>query len=70
MSGSGILDVILIILLISFFFSGYRSGLLGSLSALIGIVIGSIAAYFVVPLVGLWIPAPEWRTAGAKAAGS
>ena len=68
MSGSGILDVILIILLISFFFSGYRSGLLGSLSALIGIVIGSIAAYFVVPLVGLWIPAPQWRTAAALAA--
>lgn len=68
MSGSGILDVVLIIILISFFVSGYRSGLLGSLSALIGLVAGSIAAYFIVPLVTLWIPAPEWRTPAALAA--
>jgi S1-C subfamily serine protease len=60
---STILDVLLLVLLLGYLFSGYRSGLIGSLSGIVGLVAGAIAAYFLVPLVGSWVPAAEWRTA-------
>lgn len=62
MAGSTVLDVLLVLLLLVSLVNGYRSGLLGSLSGILGVVAGGIAAYFVVPLVGAWVPEPEWRT--------
>jgi S1-C subfamily serine protease len=62
-----ILDIMLLIMLVSHLFSGYRSGLIGSLSGIAGLVAGGIAAYFLVPLVGSWVPAAEWRTAATLA---
>lgn len=68
MTGSMILDVILVLLLLSFFAYGYRSGLIRSTAGIAGIVAGGIAAFFLVPLVGAWVPDPQWRTPAALAA--
>ncbi|TFD68000.1 MarP family serine protease [Cryobacterium ruanii] len=67
MPGSTILDLVLILILVIALVNGYRSGLLQSLTGIVGAVAGGIAAFFVVPLVGGWIPAPEWRTPGTLA---
>ncbi|WP_233563807.1 MarP family serine protease [Cryobacterium tepidiphilum] len=63
-----ILDLLLLLALVGCFVSGYRSGLLRSIAVMLGLVAGGIAAYFVVPLVGSWVPAPEWRTAATLGA--
>lgn len=62
MTGSAVLDVLLVLLLLAFLAYGYSTGFVRSLSGILGIVAGGIAAFFVVPFVGSWIPAPEWRT--------
>ncbi|WP_104129924.1 MarP family serine protease [Cryobacterium sp. N21] len=67
MPGSTVLDLFLILVLFVALVNGYRSGLLQSLTGIVGAVLGGIAAFFVVPLVGGWIPAPEWRTPGTIA---
>ena len=67
MPGATILDLFLILLLFIALVNGYRSGLLQSLTGIVGAVAGGFAAFFVVPLVGSWIPAPEWRTPGTIA---
>jgi S1-C subfamily serine protease len=68
MQGSVVLDIILIVLLIASLGAGFRSGLIGSISGLLGLVVGAVAAYFVVPLVPTWVPAAEWRTPATIAA--
>jgi S1-C subfamily serine protease len=68
MSASTIIDVLLLLLFLSFLIYGYRSGLVRSLSGIVGIVVGGIAAFFVVPLITPVIPAPQWRTPAALAA--
>ncbi|TFC94643.1 MULTISPECIES: MarP family serine protease [Cryobacterium] len=67
MAFSTVLDVVLLIVLFGYLVSGYRSGLIGSLSGIAGLIAGAIAAYFLVPLVGTWVPAAEWRTAATLA---
>jgi len=68
MTGSTVLDLLLIVLLIGGLINGYRSGLVRSLSSIIGAIAGGVAAFFVLPLVGTWVPAPEWRTPAALGA--
>lgn len=68
MAGSTILDLLLVLLLIAALINGYRSGLFRSVFGILGLVAGGIAAYFVVPLVGSWVPEPEWRTPASIAA--
>jgi S1-C subfamily serine protease len=68
MQGSVILDVILIVLLVGSLGAGFRSGLIGSISGLLGLVAGAVAAYFLVPLVPTWVSAAEWRTPASIAA--
>jgi S1-C subfamily serine protease len=68
MPGSLILDLFLLLLLVGAFLRGYRTGLLASLVAIVGIAIGGIAAYLVVPFVGSWVPEPQWRTAATLGA--
>jgi len=67
MSGSTVLDLFLLLVLFIALVNGYRSGLVQSLTGIIGAAAGGLAAFFVVPLVGGWIPAPEWRTPGTIA---
>ena len=62
MPGSTVLDLLLTLILFVALVNGYRSGLLQSLSGIVGAVAGGVAAFFVVPLVGGWVPAAQWRT--------
>jgi S1-C subfamily serine protease len=68
MQGSVVLDIFLVVLLLASLGAGFRSGLIGSISGLLGLVAGAVAAYFVVPLVPTWVSAPEWRTPATIAA--
>lgn len=68
MSGSLLLDVFLVILLIAFLVYGFRSGFVRSLGGIAGFVGGGVAAFFLVPLIGSWIPDPAWRTPATLAA--
>lgn len=55
-----IVDILLVILLVSYLVYGYRVGILRTLFGIAGLVLGGIAAYFVVPLAATAVP-PEWR---------
>ena len=68
MAGSTILDLLLVLLLIASLVNGYRSGLFRSVSGILGVIVGGIAAFFVVPYVGAWVPQAEWRTPASVAA--
>ena len=57
-----LLDVLLVLVLVASLVNGYRSGLVRSLSGIAGIIAGGTVAFFLVPLIGPWIQAPEWRT--------
>jgi S1-C subfamily serine protease len=61
MTGSLMLDIVLGLVLLGYLVYGFRSGMLRSLGAMIGIVLGAIAAIFLLPLLGTWIPDPNWR---------
>ena len=54
--------VMLVLVLVASLVNGYRSGLVRSLSGIAGIIAGGTVAFFLVPLIGPWIQAPEWRT--------
>lgn len=60
-----VLDIVLVVLLIGFLISGFRSGFVRSAGGMLGFVAGGVAAFFVVPLVGGWVPDPAWRTPAA-----
>ena len=61
MSIPGVLDALLILLLLAYLGYGYSVGFVRSMFGLAGIVLGGIAAFFAIPLIGAWIPVPEWR---------
>jgi S1-C subfamily serine protease len=57
-----LLDVLLILLFLVYLGEGWRNGFARSVSAIVGIVAGGLAAFFAIPLVAQIIPAPFWRT--------
>ena len=61
MGWSLLLDVLLVIGFIVALLNGYRAGLLHTAAGLVGLILGGIAAYFVMPWVASLVPAPEWR---------
>lgn len=61
MSIPGILDAILILLILAYFSYGWVTGFARSIFGMAGIVAGGVAAFFAIPLIGSWIPWPEWR---------
>lgn len=61
MSIPGILDALLVLLLLAYLSYGYAVGFARSMFGLAGIFLGGVAAFFAVPLIGAWIPFPEWR---------
>ena len=61
MSLPGILDALLILLMLAYFSYGWIVGFVRSIFGLAGIALGGIAAFFAIPLVGTWVPWPEWR---------
>ena len=65
MSWSLLLDLLLIVIFISSIVVGYRRGLLHTAAGLVGLILGGIAAYFVMPWVAAVVPLPEWRAPAA-----
>ena len=55
------LDVALVVLLVGYLVYGLRNGLTRSAAVIAGVVLGLIAAWILVPLVGSWIPYPFVR---------
>jgi len=56
-------DAVLILLLVTYLIVGFRAGFAKSLGGIVGIIAGSIAAFFAIPLVGGFVPDAGWRTA-------
>lgn len=65
MGWSLLLDVFLVLAFIAAAVHGYRAGLLRTAAGLIGLVLGGLAAYLVMPWVSGLVPAPEWRAPAA-----
>jgi S1-C subfamily serine protease len=61
MSIPGTFDALIILLLIGYLGYGFGVGFVRSVFGLAGIVLGGVAAFFAVPLLGAWIPFPAWR---------
>jgi S1-C subfamily serine protease len=67
-SPSVVVDVILVLLLLFALIKGYRSGLVRSVSGIVGALAGGAAALVIVPFVGTWVSTPQWRVPAALAA--
>ncbi|MFF2372694.1 MarP family serine protease [Agromyces sp. NPDC058110] len=65
MDWSLLLDVLLVLMLIGAVVNGYRAGLLRTAAGLIGVLLGAVAAAFVMPWVMGLVAAPEWRAPAA-----
>ncbi len=61
MIAARLLDVLLVLVLLVYLGEGWRNGVLRSLSAILGVAAGGIAAFFAVPLLAALVPSPEWR---------
>jgi len=61
MIAARLLDVLLVLVLCVYLGEGWRGGILRSISAILGIAAGGVAAFFAVPLVAAAIGSPEWR---------
>lgn len=61
MSGSAILDIVLVVVLIGYLLHGLRRGLMLSLGGIVGVALGAVAAFFVVPFAAAAIPGDTWR---------
>ncbi len=62
MVAARLLDVLLVIVLLVYLGEGWRNGFIRSLSAIVGLVAGAIAAFFLIPVIGTIVPDPFWRT--------
>lgn len=62
MLAARLLDVLVVIVLLVYLSEGWRSGFIRSLSAIVGLVAGAVAAFFVIPVIGTIVPDPFWRT--------
>ena len=61
MTGSVVLDLLLIALLVSYAVFGFRRGFILSLGSFVGIVGGAVAAFFAIPMVTGWVTASQFR---------
>lgn len=61
MIAARLLDVLLVLVLLVYLGEGWRNGIIRSISVILGITAGGIAAYLAVPIVAAAIPSPEWR---------
>lgn len=60
-----IVDIVVLLLLVVALIVGFQRGLLASLGTLVGLGIGAVAAYWLIPLVTAVVPWPEWRALAA-----
>ncbi|EMY34511.1 trypsin-like serine protease [Arthrobacter crystallopoietes BAB-32] len=59
--GLTILDIVLILVLLSYLIAGLRKGFLVTLGGIIGFAIGAVAAFLAIPYVSMWVPDQGWR---------
>jgi len=53
-----VLDVVLLLLLLAYIGYGFRNGLSRSAFTIVGVMVGVVAAFFLAPLIGDWVPIP------------
>jgi S1-C subfamily serine protease len=56
-----LVDLLLLAILVAAFVGGLSRGLLGTLGTLIGLVVGGVAAFWLVPIVNDAVPSSAWR---------
>jgi len=56
-----LLDVLLLVVLLALLVSGLRGGFARSVSAILGLAAGAVAAYLLMPLLAGVVPWPAWR---------
>lgn len=61
MTGSAVLDVLLVVLLILYTLVGLKRGFILSLGSFVGIVAGAVAAFFAIPLIAVWVTSSQFR---------
>lgn len=69
MIAARLLDLLLVLVLCVYLGEGWRNGILRSVSAILGVAAGGVAAFFAVPLLAAAIPSPEWRLSASIALG-
>jgi len=62
MLAARLLDALVVIVLLVYLSEGWRTGFIRSLSAIVGLVAGAVAAFFLIPVIGTVVPDPFWRT--------
>jgi S1-C subfamily serine protease len=55
------IDIVLGVALLGYLVSGLRNGFARSIGSLLGVIAGGVAAFYVVPLVGGFVPDELWR---------
>jgi S1-C subfamily serine protease len=54
-------DITLLVVLIAYAIYGYRSGFVQAVAGFLGLLVGAIAAFFLVPVIANWVPDSGWR---------
>lgn len=62
MLAARLLDVLLVLVLLVYLGEGIRNGFARSISAILGVVAGAAAAFFLIPFLAGIVPDPFWRT--------
>ncbi|QNO36636.1 MarP family serine protease [Protaetiibacter sp. SSC-01] len=69
MIAARLLDLLLVLVLCVYLGEGWRNGIVRSVSAILGVAAGGVAAFFAMPIVAAAIPSPEWRLTVSVALG-
>lgn len=64
-----VVDVVLVVLLVVSILVGLRRGLFASLGLFVGIALGAVAAYWIMPFVNDLVPEAPWRAVATIGAG-
>ncbi|NKX55281.1 MarP family serine protease [Arthrobacter mobilis] len=65
--GLTLLDILLLLVLLSYLAAGLRKGFLVTLGGVAGFAAGAVAAFVAIPMVSMWVPDPSWRLTGVIA---
>ncbi|MFJ6079181.1 MarP family serine protease [Pseudarthrobacter sp. NPDC092419] len=68
MPGLTVLDLVLVLVLLSYLVYGLRNGFLVTVGGIAGFAAGAVAAVVAVPLVSGFVPDPQWRLTATIAA--
>jgi len=64
-----LLDLLLVLVLCVYLGEGWRNGIARSISSILGVASGGVAAFFAMPIVAAVVPSPEWRLTASIALG-